>query len=171
MTKIVKRLGKSYTFDIYDTDDLISEAYMITLDIIDKYDGTHPIENFLTVSISNRLKNLRRDNSYLPEPKNKDSEEWVKWNKRFGTKKALLSSISLHNVNEEKELQLLFSANMSENMDLNIIKDIINIHLPVKFRVDYIKLKDGIKISKNKQDELIEVIREIVHNEYGKSEI
>ena len=38
---------------------------MICMDALNRYDQKRPLENFLSVNLSNRLKNFIRDNHYI----------------------------------------------------------------------------------------------------------
>ena len=67
---VVDRIAPRYTFHGYDIDDMKQEAFIICIDALDRYDQKRPLENFLAVNLSNRLKNFVRDN-YCS---NKDSD-------------------------------------------------------------------------------------------------
>ena len=62
---VVDRISPKYTFHGYDVDDIKQEAFMICMDALDRYDQKRPLENFLSVNLSNRLKNFVRDNHYI----------------------------------------------------------------------------------------------------------
>jgi DNA-directed RNA polymerase specialized sigma24 family protein len=68
---IIEKLAKSRSrnggFAYYEPDDVYQEIWGMCLDAIDRYDPTTgPIENFLVVHVTNRLKNLKRDNYFRP---------------------------------------------------------------------------------------------------------
>ena len=67
---VVNRIAPKYTFYGYEADDLKQEAFIICMDALDRYEDGRPLENFLSVHLSNRLKNFVRDNHYT-----KDEEE------------------------------------------------------------------------------------------------
>ena len=68
---VVNRISPKYTFHGYDVDDIKQEAFMICMDALDRYDQKRPLENFLSVNLSNRLKNFVRDNHYIGQDENK----------------------------------------------------------------------------------------------------
>ena len=67
---VVNRMSQRYTFYGYEVDDIKQEAFIICMDALERYDNKRPLENFLSVHLSNRLKNFVRDNHYM-----KDEEE------------------------------------------------------------------------------------------------
>ena len=68
---IIDRLAKSRsangTFAYHDKDDISQEVWRICLEGLAKYEpSTGPVENFLVVHVTNRLKNFRRDTYFRP---------------------------------------------------------------------------------------------------------
>ena len=70
---VVNRTAAKYTFYGYTVDDIKQEAFIICMDALDRYQEGRPLENFLAVHLSNRLKNFVRDNHF-----NKNEEEKAK---------------------------------------------------------------------------------------------
>ena len=62
---VVNRISPKYTFHGYDLDDIKQEAFMICMDALNRYDQKRPLENFLSVNLSNRLKNFILLNTFL----------------------------------------------------------------------------------------------------------
>tara|TARA_B100000073_G_scaffold9112_1_gene7667 strand:+ start:1346 stop:1846 length:501 start_codon:yes stop_codon:yes gene_type:complete len=147
---VVDRIAPKYTFHGYDIDDMKQEAFIICIDALDRYDQKRPLENFLAVNLSNRLKNFVRDN-YCS---NKDSE-----------KKKVLSPTSLINDNivdsRRKDHGTKFSIKEASQL--------IDEHLPVELRADYLKMINDVYILKKKKDEILLVIKEILE-EHGYDE-
>lgn len=68
---VIERLAKSRSskgaFAYYESDDIYQEIWCMCLEALDKYDSAiGPIENYLVVHVTNRLKNLRRDRYFRP---------------------------------------------------------------------------------------------------------
>lgn len=61
LSKIVESLPSKLSFGLHDHDDIKQQAYLIGLQAYPKWDRGRPLENFLRVHISNRLKNFNRD--------------------------------------------------------------------------------------------------------------
>ena len=62
---VVNRMAHKYTFHGYTVDDIKQEAFIICMEALNRYDGIRPLENFLSVNLSNRLKNFIRDNHFF----------------------------------------------------------------------------------------------------------
>lgn len=147
---VVDRISPRYTFGTYGIDDIKQEAFIICMDALDRYDQKRPLENFLAVHLSNRLKNFVRDNYYT-----KDEEE----------KKRVLKPKYL-----SPEDVIKYDVDYESNAEAKDIKQIIDTYLPVDKRADYLKLINDVYISKKKRQELIQLIKELVEehsNEKG----
>lgn len=68
---IIDKLAKGRScnggFAYYESDDVYQEIWGMCLDAMDRYDPTTgPIENFLVIHVTNRLKNIKRDKYFRP---------------------------------------------------------------------------------------------------------
>ena len=59
---VIDKIAPRYVFSGYDIDDIKQESFIICMDALSRYDEKRPLENFLSVHLSNRLKNFIRDN-------------------------------------------------------------------------------------------------------------
>lgn len=147
---VVNRIAPKYTFNTYDVDDIKQESFIICMDALERYDQKRPLENFLSVHLSNRLKNFVRDNFYT-----KDEEE----------KKKVLKPQYIttdHNITYVNEYD--------DNLDAKNLSSIIDKHLPPAYRSDYLKMINNVYIPKKKRDDLVALIKEILEahaNEEG----
>lgn len=71
MMVVIDRTAAKYTFYGYDVEDIKQEAFIICMDALERYDEKRPLENFLAVHLSNRLKNFIRDNYYVKNEEDK----------------------------------------------------------------------------------------------------
>ena len=140
---VVNRIAPKYTFNGYDVDDIKQEAFIICMDALDRYDELRPLENFLSVNLSNRLKNFVRDNYYT-----KNDEE----------KKKILNPTQL---SYEDHIQSSHFDN-DKNIDLNSIKIIVDKHLPSKYRSDYLKILNDVYVPKKRKIEILSLIKKIL---------
>jgi len=143
---VVNRISARYTFHGYEVEDIKQEAFIICMDALDRYDPSRPLENFLSVHLSNRLKNFVRDNFYT-----KDEEE----------KKKILKPSSLSHEDftpEEKN-------NDYEKIDAQSIQQIIDLKLPSEYRADYLKIINDVYVPKKRREEIISLIRELINEE------
>lgn len=146
---VVDRISPRYTFSGYDLDDIKQEAFIICYNALERYNPkVGLLENFLSINLSNRLKNFIRDNHYR-----KDDEQ----------KKKIMSPSPLtydHIDNNESLDKTIF---------LKEISSIIDEHLPTNFRSDYLKIMSGITVNKKRKLEVMECIYDIL-KEHGYDE-
>lgn len=140
---VVDRIAPKYTFNGYDVDDIKQEAFIICMDALDRYDECRPLENFLSVNLSNRLKNFVRDNYYT---------------KKDEDKKRILNPTQL---SYEDNIQCE-SADNDKSMDLQDFKIIIDKHMPAKYRSDYLKILNDVYVTKKRKLEIFSLIKKII---------
>lgn len=139
---VVNRIAPKYTFSTYDIDDIKQEAFIICMDALERYDQKRPLENFLSVHLSNRLKNFIRDNYYT-----KDEEE----KKRVMRPKYLSG-----------EDVIQYDDDSDNYTDAKSIKTIVDKHLPSQYRSDYLKIINEVYVPKKRREEILAIIKEIV---------
>lgn len=166
ISSVCKSLCQRFAFGEYDSDDIFQESFIICVeDIMPKYDGESPLENFLRISLPNRLLNFRRKNYPMyqfrcSECDNEDSENcYICLRNRVNhlAKKNLHSPINL----EEAKDNALFYEVESE-WENNEMFNLIDINLPTELREDYLKMLSNVYVSKNRREEVVEKIREIL---------
>ena len=140
---VVNRISARYTFHGYELDDIKQEAFIICMDAMDRYDPTRPLENFLSVHLSNRLKNFVRDNYYT-----KDQEE----------KKKVIKPSSL---SYEYTIQT-YADEIDDNIDAAAFQKIIDQKLPAEHRADYLKIINDVYVPKKRREEIISIIKELL---------
>ena len=141
---VVNRISPKYTFHGYDVDDIKQEAFMICMDALDRYDQKRTLENFLSVNLSNRLKNFVRDNHYIGQDENKRN---------------VLCPKQLTYESSIPEL----CVNLDHKLDFKYIQTLIDKHLPPDLRCDYLKILSEVYVSKKRREHIVEVIKEIVN--------
>lgn len=138
--KIVKRVASKYTFGYFEVEDIEQEAYLIGLDGLSRWDEKRPLENFLQVHISNRLKTFMRDNYY-----------------RLNAGPAQEAK---KNIMDYVPIQADPFIPMS-NEEIDDIRKFIDAKLPTHLRKDYLRMCSGIKVSKNTRVRIIEKLQEL----------
>lgn len=143
---VISKISPKYTFSGYDIDDIKQEAFIICMDALERYDENRPLENFLAVHLSNRLKNFIRDNFYL-----KNDEE----------KKKILTPSPISN-----EQVVYDSTDVPDLLTmLNELKEEIDIKMPASMRMDYLKIISGVYVPKNKKEDIISFIKDLINEE------
>lgn len=149
---VVDRISPKYTFSGYDIDDIKQEAFMICMDALKRYDQKRPLENFLAVHLSNRLKNFVRDNFYT-----KDEAD----------KKKVLAPQQLSY--EDYVPEDYFDDD--NHIDAKDMQKIIDKFLPVEHRADYLKILSDVYVPKKRRNEVISIIKNILsENGYEKGQ-
>jgi RNA polymerase sigma factor (sigma-70 family) len=143
---VVNRIASKYTFHGYEVDDIKQEAFIICMDALDRYDQKRPLENFLSVHLSNRLKNFIRDNYYT-----KDEEE----------KKRVLKPQRLSHEDNIPYLE----CDHDDSLDAKKLASIIDEKLPASYRADYLKIVNDVYVPKKRREEVLELIKELVDEE------
>lgn len=151
-----------YKFGYYDVDDMRQEAFIIGWLVLPKFNGSAPLENFLSVHIRRRLLNFHRDHYYRSDIK----DDMSKRSKNNITKKNLIDTISIDNVQDENEDNMFYYIEFIDDIECEEVLKLIDINLDINLRTDYLRMRDGITIIKAKKDRIYEAINEIL-GEYG----
>lgn len=149
--KVINRIAPKYTFYGYEVEDLKQEAFIICIEALNRYDPSRPLENFLSVNLSNRLKTFVRDNFFTANA----SEA----RKRL----AQPSQLSYDDTIVDEQEKFSFSY---DKMELRDMASAIDKHIPASVRLDYLKILDDVYVSKQRRQEVEMVIRGILE-EHG----
>lgn len=148
--KVINRIAPRYTFYGYTVDDMKQEAFIMCMDALSRYEPPRPLENFLSVHLSNRMKNFVRDNHFI----NPEDTERVK----------VFQPAQLDH--EHSLLDNRGSFTSEQFVDYQTMQKLINHKLPANMRMDYLKMINDVYITKQRRDEITITIREILV-EYG----
>lgn len=141
INKVIENQIGHYRVYGYDREDLKQEAFIICAEAISKWDKERPLENFLSVHLSFRLKTLIRD--------------LYKTQGRFAeTTKLMMTAISLDSVDWDTEQSLISEDRVSEQTELLDIIKKIDEYLPISLRRDYLKMKAGVKVNRGRVKKL-----------------
>jgi hypothetical protein len=181
LENISKKLIYKFKFGYHEIEDMKQQAAIFALEGLESYDPGRPLENFLWTHVRNRLFNFKRDNYYRPEnvcigcpffdPQYKDSSNqcskylnkndcsiYSQWIDRNTTKKNLMQPTDIEKTEYKSDNCFLDTIANSEL--INLIEDKIHI----KYRETYLKLKGGVKISKNDMSQLQKHIQSILED-------
>lgn len=142
INSIIDKIAHKYTFSGYDIEDIKQESFIICMDALSRYDEKRPLENFLAVNLSNRLKNFIRDNHYV---KDNDHKKKVK---------------SPHYITDDSFIQEGFD--LEEYVMNKEIFEIIDERLPSEYRDDYLKILNGVQINKSRKDKIMSILNGII---------
>ena len=148
--KVCNRIAPRYTFYGYALDDIKQEAFIICMEALNRYDNSRPLENFLSVKLSNRLKNFVRDNHFI----HTDDLDRVR----------VLKPAQLDHENavvDANDNNITYDSIEFKNM-----ADIVDVKIPASLRLDYLRMINDVYITKQRREELVEIIQEILQ-EHG----
>lgn len=164
--RVANRLAPKYTFNGYDADDIVQEAFIIAVEALPKYDSSKPLENYLSVCLSNRLKNFVRDNHLRYLSADASDEEREAWENKYAAKKNLLEPLPIDKVKDEREKNMWTKIDFLNDIQSADIFRLIDLHLPVHLRTDFLRMKQGILIPKPRREKIEAVIITILE-EHG----
>jgi len=170
LDNIANRFKMKYRFDIHDEDDIYQEAYVLAWQALDKYNGNHPLENFLTTHVSNRLKNFKRNNLYYKQEPGIDSskQERAEWNERYLSQKRIFEAITIDRIRDEHESNMRRPSDSENVLYYKQVAQCIDKFLPSELRIEYLKMKEGINIPKPRREYVMGVLKQILEdNGYG----
>ena len=174
---VVNTLSRKFVFGYFDIDDLKQEGRIEALKALKNYDESCPLAPFLFTHLRLRYLNFIRKEYFRHETPCKscifypggdgcnafedrdECEKWTGWKRRNEAKKNLASPINIDSVCMDSEDNMSISTLSPENKEL---LEIIDQEIPSDLRADYIRLKNGCKLSAKKIDNLKQVLKDIL---------
>ena len=181
VTKALNGLCAKFRFGYFETEDMEQEGWIFAMEALEKYDGTHPLENFLRVSLRRKFINLRRNKFSRFDPpcqkcpffdpecklsKNKCSEfedknncdKWSSYTKRNATKSELVRPLNIDSITEDN---LEINKEFFNSINLAEIYKKIDDNMPTDLRTDFLRLLDGMYLPKNRKDRVREFLTDL----------
>jgi DNA-directed RNA polymerase specialized sigma24 family protein len=166
--KVLHSIARKHTFGIYSVEDIKQEGFLLALEILESYDGTSPLENFLRVSLPNKLRKFQRNKTYRPHEHCSKCEEFsaecdgcVRRHNTQLAKKNLLAPINIDLVVADNEPHMMVW--LSDNLEEKETIELINRELPVEYREDYLRMKENLYVSKPRRQEIEDKLRSIIN--------
>jgi DNA-directed RNA polymerase specialized sigma24 family protein len=167
--KVMNVLARKYRFGPFDRNDIYQEGFSLALEALPRYDRKRPLENFLYVHLSNRLKNFKRNNFYraeapckgcaharpgeAPHPGGVFCDRHLGWVARNRFKQNVMSPASLDNAPEK-------AAALPEAV--NEVAARLDRGMPAHLRADYLRMRAGEKLGAARAEAVREAAREIL---------
>lgn len=168
---ILNIIAHRYTFSVFDVDDIKQEGFLLALEGLIKYNGSFPLENFLRVHLNNRLKDFKRNNSFKINTHcvscksfTSSCEACAKRQQTQDTKRNLLNPIDIDIINDDAK-STSYNVSLIDTLEMLETVEKINVRLPVSYRKDYLKIKDGLYVSKARREEIEKIITEIIQED------
>lgn len=144
---ICNRMKNKYSFAYYKPEDIYNESFLLAMDGLTRYTGQAPLENFLSVHISNRLKNLVR--KYYSSPKQN-----------------LVNALGFQNVDDSGETCMHYE-DSKEYLYSEDLEEFIDAKLAPKFRSDYLRLMENEYIVPQRRKILKEELQRLMNEFYA----
>jgi DNA-directed RNA polymerase specialized sigma24 family protein len=172
---VVSLLAPGFKFGYHDVEDIKQECFILALAALPRYDGRRPLENFLYTHLLNRLINFKRDKYKRNDCPclicaravgNRTEHEGGEFCKKYTSWRRLNSS--KQNIMNPVDISLLVESSdknfdeVSNKMELDEIKRIIDENLPVDFRATYLRMQAGESVPKAKRAEIERIVLEIL---------
>jgi DNA-directed RNA polymerase specialized sigma24 family protein len=158
INKICERYAYKFQFGYFEPDDIRQEAFIISLDALERYEEGRPLENFLAVHVKNRLNNFKRD-KYYRQNKKKDDDRQAQLN---NSKKFLMEPLDISNIRDENERNMRDDNDFVELIANSELLSIIDEKLDVTYRSDYLRMRDGAYVPKPRREEITQEINKIL---------
>ena len=179
INNIANRLAGKFKFGYHDIEDIIQQAGLFAWEGLEHYDGVRPLENFLWTHVRNRLYNFKRNNFGRPDKpcdscpffdktffnakgygcKAYDDHEecdlYAGWLSRNTAKRNIMNTAQL-------DLAIKGSDNMADLIDQKHIFNLIDKSIPVKYREDWLRFTNNLKLPKVRKEAITELVVQIL---------
>jgi DNA-directed RNA polymerase specialized sigma24 family protein len=183
--QVARRLARKFTFGYHSEADIRQQACLFAVEGLDNYDEVRPLENFLWTHVRNRLYNYKRNNYERPDKPCFNCELYNPtldhtctgyhdqmecslfrgWFSRNSSKRNLMSTIDLQSVHDENEDNMKTGDLTSDTAMMNEFHKLLEDHLPVEFREDFIRLKHNLRLPKVRRERLIVQLKQILEEQ------
>jgi len=148
---VCNRIAPRYTFYGYTVEDIKQESFIICMEALNRYDEERPLENFLSVNLSNRLKNFVRDNHFIGNEN--EERQKVAQPAQLDYDDSIVDEAGKYETSHDK-------------IEYDEMIYAINTFLPANLRMDYLKMINDVYITKQRREEIIDIIKGILE-EHG----
>lgn len=168
--RAVGALSPSFVFGAYGLDDIKQQARLFALEALPRYDPQRPLFNFLCKHVRNRLINLKRDKHRRNDPPclpchhgspcegRAYCKKYEAWLHRNNAKANLSRPVGLDSVSEERGRE----STVHQDAELSEMLRLIDEKLPVSLRADYLRMREGVSVSRARRDAVTEAVRGII---------
>lgn len=169
-------LAPSFVFGYFDLDDIKQTARMFGLEALKRWDGKRPLANFLYVHIRNRLINMKRDLLRRTDAPCRGCHEgrpckdavgtacpaYAAWAARNNAKASLMRPFAMP---EQESGAGVSGSGLLDTLCIEEMRERIDRELPVELRSTYLKMLDGVPVSRVERAAVAEAVRAILGGE------
>lgn len=177
--KVINKVARRFPFAYHTQRDIKQQCWIYALISLPNYKPSLPLENFIYRCVYNGLLNYKRDTYKRPHPPcsicrdaidgatahedRRYCKKYLKWYNRNSTISNISSALSIDNIDDRKEKSTFYTDNF--NLETDEILEKIDNKLPVNMRRTYLQVKEGLKVSRLKKQELELEIMNILDKE------
>jgi hypothetical protein len=179
-------LATKHRFGSHDTDDIKQMVVVFSLEALPKYDPTKGnLEGYLYRNSCNRLLNLRRnelgvrsdppcricyDQAIGRGDGHPGGEVCARFRRWWGCRQARSNIAMPYHIEMvsglEQERGMWAESTVETAAEHQEMYDLIDAHLPLDLRADYLKMRAGVEVPKLKRDRVLAAIRDILENPF-----
>lgn len=190
--EVANSLAGKFKFGCHDLDDMKQYATIFALEGLERYDSNRgKLKTFLWTHVHNQLHNFKRNNyerpdkpclecplgAYDPHYVNSSNqcvaysdkmacEPFKRWYMRNSRKKNLSAPIGISTVQDEHEDSMRIYHDLDIEVEYNTIVNILDEHIPLPLRALWIKMRNGITLTKSESQKILPTIHDIL-KEHG----
>jgi len=187
IARISSRLAIKFRFGYHEIEDMKQQVFLEVLKpdkngltILEKFDPNkgNSLDSFLWIHARNRLHNFKRDNFARPDKpcdncpfqayinyectkfsNMMDCSYYFKWFNRNEVKKSLASN---QTSGKAQNPDVEYETDINTAIFSKDIYNLINLNIPISMREDWIRFANRLKLSKQKREQMTEVILNIL---------
>jgi len=168
-TPIIRKIAKSkrrHKFAYFTGEDISQEVWTFALQALEHYRPRRgPLENYLRVAVNNRLRNLKRDRYFRPDPANPHRTD------RIRTRIGIVNALPLGTRDVGDRCVLLASSSVPVDpvaeLQAKELRGFIEVRLPGELRAALCAVLDGNGVDSGTQDVLRERVTGILEEWNG----
>ena len=175
---VVNMVAPTIKIKSMELDDIKQEARYEAIKLLDsgKYDGERPLSNFMYIHLRNRLYNLDRNLYKKNDPpcpachyhassgcldggNQEPCEKYQKWQDKTKLKKNVVNPVPI-----DKSPEPLFGGDFIEEIQRTELMEYIDGKLDMNLRGTYLKMLDGVVVTKNKKYKVQSAVKSILQD-------
>ena len=179
LQRISNQLSRAFHFGYYDLEDMTQEGILEGIKALPSYKSElSSLDTFLYNHIRNRFMNMKRNKLERKSPPciqcvalhseceyddQTDCKKWRGWIERNNSKRILTESSIMdtyEGVNYEKH-------DIVESFAIREASNLLDKHMPIGLRADYLRLLDGIHIPRARRIKVYKIASEILQQVQG----
>jgi hypothetical protein len=174
-----RNFRRAYRFGYHEEEDMEQQTIVFCLEALEKYDPAQPLENFLVINARNRLLNLRRDKWLRAEAPCSCCDTWgnpetpcskhLEWVRNNTAKMSMTAPLDIGAivVAGDAEPRMAIDSDIPGDAAFGEILARIDACLPTSLRGDYLRMRSGRKLPRDRREAVQAAALELVGDDLG----